>query len=271
MDAKSTMTMNLADTVIQAAKDMAKRVLPPRAQARVRDILPQPAMQLVPTEELERVYRRAVAYLREGTGYSVGDYLEFGVYRGDSLLCMDRIRRELGMSFRLFGFDSFEGLPALEAGDEGLGWAAGGFRWNYKRTQKRLEQAGLDRKNAVLVKGWYKETLTPELVRRYNLVKASTIMIDCDLYSSTRTALEFCAPLIKDEAIVFFDDWDGGSGLADRGMGEAHAFAEFLQLHPEFASEEFDIYYHTEMDRPALAKVFRISRLGADEARVATP
>jgi O-methyltransferase len=253
-----------ADPVVRAAKAIAKRVLPVSAQARVRDIL-YPAQQLVPTEELERVYRRAVAYLCDGTGYPVGDYLEFGVYRGDSLLCMDRVRCELGISFRLFGFDSFQGLPALEAGDEALHWAAGGFASNYKRTQKRLEQAGLDRRNAVLVKGWYKDTLTPELVRRYNLVRASTIMIDCDLYSSTRTALEFCAPLIKDEAIVFFDDWDGGQGLADRGEGEARAFAEFLQLHPEFAAEEFDTYYHTEMDPPALAKVFRISRLAAGD------
>jgi O-methyltransferase len=260
-----------ADLVVRAAKDIAKRVLPVSAQARVRDML-YPPQQLVPTEELERVYRRAVAYLRDGTGHPVGDYLEFGVYRGDSLLCMDRIRRERGMSFRLFGFDSFQGLPALEAGDEALGWAAGGFASSYKRTQKRLEQAGLDRRSAVLVKGWYKDTLTPELVRRHNLVKASTIMIDCDLYSSTRTALEFCVPLIKDEAIVFFDDWDGGQRLADRGEGEARAFAEFLQLHPEFAAEEFDTYYHTEMDPPVLSKVFRISRLGAgDETRVAGP
>jgi O-methyltransferase len=259
-----------ADLVVRAAKDFAKRLLPVSAQVRVRDML-YPAQQLVPTEELERVYRRAVAYLRDGTGYPVGDYLEFGVYRGDSLLCMDRIRCELGMSFRLFGFDSFEGLPALEQGDENLGWTAGLFRSNYKRTKKRLERSGLNRKDAVLVKGWYKETLTPELARRYNLVKASTIMIDCDLYSSTRTALEFCAPLIKDEAIVFLDDWDGGSGLAERGEGEARAFGEFLRLHPEFASEEFDTYYHTEMDSVPRAKVFRISRLGAgDEARVAS-
>jgi O-methyltransferase len=252
-----------ADPVIRAAKDIAKRVLPRSAQTRIRNILPEPTMQLVPTEELERAYRRAVVYLRDDTGHSVGDYLEFGVYRGDSLLCMDRIRRELGMSFRLFGFDSFEGLPALEAGDEDLGWPPGAYRSSYKRTQKRLEEAGLDREDAVLVKGWYKETLTPELVRRHNLVKASTIMVDCDLYSSAQTALEFCAPLITDEAIVFFDDWDGGAGLADRGEGEARAFAEFLQHHPEFASEEFDTYYHTEVDPPLLSKVFRISRLGA--------
>jgi O-methyltransferase len=254
-----------ANPVIRAAKAIARGVLPARVQARVREII-YPAQQLVPTEELERVYRRAVAYLRDGTDHPVGDYLEFGVYRGDSLLCMDRVRRELGLSFRLFGFDSLQGLPKLEAGDRTLAWTAGAFPSNYKRTQKRLEQAGLDTKNAALIKGWYKDTLTPELVRRYNLVKASTIMIDCDLYSSTRTALDFCAPLIKDEAIVFFDDWDGGQRLADRGEGEARAFAEFLQLHPEFAAEEFDTYYHTEFDPPVPSKVFRISRLDtADE------
>ena len=253
-----------AETVIRAAKGVAKRVLPMGAQARLRHVLhPEPPLQLVSTDELERVYRRALVHLRDATGSSVGDYLEFGVYRGDSLLCMARVRRELGLSFRLFGFDSFKGLPMPEAGDENLGWPAGAFRSQYRATQRRLEKAGLGRGEAILVKGWYKDTLKPALMRRHNLVRVSTIMMDCDLYSSARTALDFCAPLIKDEAIVFFDDWDGGSGLADRGEGEARAFAEFLEAHPEFASEEFDTYYHTELDPPLLSKVFRISRLGA--------
>jgi hypothetical protein len=218
------------------AKALAKSVLPTSVWFWLRDIVhgDVPAV-LVPLDELERVFRRALTYLRESSDQSVGDYLEFGVFRGDSLLCMDRLRRELGLSFRLFGFDSFEGLPALAAGDESL--------------------------------GWYEKILTPALVRKYDLAKVSLIMIDCDLYSSTQTALEFSAPLIEDEAIVFFDDWDGGTGLAERGEGEARAYFEFLDRHPEFSSEEFDTYYHTEMDPPPESKVFRIRRVAELEER----
>ena len=215
----------------------------------------------MPVQELEGAYRRALGYLRDETPYPVGDYLEFGVYRGDSLLCMARIRREFGLTFRLFGFDSFEGLPPLQPGDESLGWSPGWFRSSYARTRRRVRKAGLGRDEATLVKGWFDKTLTPELRRKNNVEKASTIMIDCDLYSSTRTALEFCAPLIRDETIVFLDDWDGGNGLAERGEGEARAFAEFLEQHPELEADPFDTYLHTELDPPPLSKVFRVRRI----------
>ena len=251
-----------ASPVVSTTRRVAKRVLPQSIQSRLRDLRAEsPGIPLVPVHELERAYRRAVGYLRDGTPYSVGDYLEFGVYRGDSLLCMARVRRALGLTFRLVGFDSFEGLPSLQPGDESLGWSPGWFRSSYARTRRRLRKAGLGRDEAILVKGWFDKTLTSELIRTRNLEKASTIMIDCDLYSSTRTALEFCAPLIRDETIVFLDDWDGGKGLADRGEGEARAFAEFLELHPEFEADPFDSYRHKELDPPPISKVFLVRRI----------
>jgi O-methyltransferase len=219
----------------------------------------------VPTDELARVYRRALAHLRESAP-PVGDYLEFGVFRGDSLLCMDRARREAGLSFRQFGFDSFEGLPELAPEDQPLGWTPGAYRSNYGSTRRRLTSKGVDWSRTTLVKGWFDESLTPEFRAEHGLEKASTIMIDCDLHSSARTALEFCAPLIRDEAIVFFDDWDGGSGLAERGEGEARAFSEFLADHDEFAATEFDSYLHTEMDPPPIAKVFSVRRVAGPSA-----
>ncbi len=224
----------------------------------VRDWLDPPPIY-VPVGELERVYDHALAHLVR-SGAPVGDYLEFGVFRGDSLLCMDRARRRAGMSFRLIGFDSFEGLPQLSAEDESLGWEAGWFESDYDRTRRRLSRNGVDWSRTLLVKGWYEETLTPELRRTHEIVKASTIMVDCDLYSSTRTVLGFVAPLIQDEAIIFFDDWDGGRGLADRGEGEARAFQEFLAAHPEFSSEDFDTYRHIEEPAAPVAKAFRIWR-----------
>lgn len=245
-------------TLVETVKAAARRVLPASVHAQLKGALSPET--LVPTEELLRVDRHALVHLRESAP-PVGDYLEFGVYRGDSLLCMDRARREAGLLFRLFGFDSFEGLPELAVDDQSLGWTSGSFRSNYSSTRRRLTNNGIDWSRTVLVKGWYDETLTPELRDEHELTKASTIMIDCDLYSSTRTALEFSAPLIRDEAIIFFDDWDGGSGLAERGEGEGRAFREFLTEHSEFSATEFDSYHHTETDPAPIAKVFSVRRL----------
>ena len=58
---------------------------------------------------------------------ALGDYLEFGVYNGSSLACAFRAFNEVGApKVRLFGFDSFQGLPA-DATAEGV-WAEGEFR-----------------------------------------------------------------------------------------------------------------------------------------------
>jgi hypothetical protein len=45
--------------------------------------------------------------------------------------------------------------------------------------------------------------------------------------ASTREALDFCAPLIKDQALVLFDDWNTGNPAA-KNPGERKAFEEWL-------------------------------------------
>jgi O-methyltransferase len=107
----------------------------------------------------------------------------------------------------------------------------------------------------------FADTLTHELVRKYNISKASLIMIDCDLYEGAKQALDFCAPLILDEAIVFLDDWSGGGiGLDGRKSGEPLAFDEFLAENTSLRAEEFSSYWHREHSPPGLSKVFLVSR-----------
>lgn len=68
-----------------------------------------------------------------------------------------------------------------------------------------------------LVKGWFDETLTPGMAK--TIGKASVIMVDCDLYASAKTALNFTADLIVEQAVLFFDDW-ADVGLAEKSLGE---------------------------------------------------
>ena len=62
-----------------------------------------------------------------------------------------------------------------------------------------------------------------------------------DLYSSAREALAFCAPLIQDDAIIFFDDLTeaGWEGMV---KGERQAFPEFLEAHAEFGAVQLESY-----------------------------
>src|SRR3989337_4080318 len=70
---------------------------------------------LVRPSELQPKFRKAVEFLINNLGASnVGDYLEFGVFQGTSLNCMYQTLMELKLDdVRLFGFDSFKGLPAI--------------------------------------------------------------------------------------------------------------------------------------------------------------
>jgi O-methyltransferase len=199
---------------------------------------------LVPALKLEESYRKALRLLTNDTaGGAVGDYLEFGVYIGTSLLCMHRASRAVGLpSLRLFGFDSFQGLPEEAAAEEGLGFQPGQFRAEYGVVHEHLTGRGIDWDRTVLVPGWYEDTLRPDLAQRLAIGKAGVIMIDCDIYSSARAALAFCAPLIRDRTVIFFDDWPG-DGPESKELGERRAFTEFLDENPDLVAQELEPYH----------------------------
>lgn len=204
---------------------------------------------LVNESQLRPKMHEACSYLIKNFGKeNFGDYLEFGVYNGTSLSIMHKVMNELNISnARLFGFDSFEGLPKEAASDDLGRWKPGEFHSTYKFTHQNLSKKGIDWKKTFLIKGWFSNTLNDNLIQKYNIKKASVIMVDCDLYSSTCDVLKFCAPLLTDRAFIIFDDWNSHQ-LAEKDLGEKKAFDEFLQSNPHFATEDFGSYCYR--DRP---------------------
>jgi predicted O-methyltransferase YrrM len=199
--------------------------------------------RLVPESALRTLLSRGLRDLIEHVGKNgLGSYLEFGVYNGTSLLCMYRELDALGLDHvRLFGFDSFQGLPpeaALE--DEGR-WEPGRCHSPLEFTTAVLASEGVDWRRVSLVPGWYSDTLKPETRQTLGIGKASVIMIDCDLYSSSKQALEFCAPLIEDEALILFDEFNP-RGLSGKYAGERRAFDEFLREQGCFTAKPFGQY-----------------------------
>ena len=216
---------------------------------------------LVPEAELKRAYGKALDLLIERHGpEGVGHYLEFGVYVGTSMSCMyDALTEHKLDKVRLFGFDSFEGLPEDAAADNSATWEPGEFSAPLSAARATLSARGVDLKRVELVKGWFDESLTPELLARHDLRKASVIMVDCDLYSSAKVALDFCASLIVDDAIILFDDW-WPSTLGEGGVGEKRAFEEFLAEHPSLSATELESY------APDESTVFLVSRAPVDQS-----
>jgi hypothetical protein len=208
---------------------------------------------MAPQQTLRKVHRQGLQRLVDTVGREgVGDYLEFGVHSCTTLLCMYRELDRLGLKgVRLFGFDSWEGLPVSDVPDDVGTWRPGDYQVDYEFACKILEDERVDRRRVVLTKGFFTETLTPDFPVRHALTKASIVMIDCDQYLGSNEALTFCRPFIEDHAVVLFDDWHSDD-LAARNMGQKRAFDEFLAS-GEFTAEPMESYASN-------AAVFFVSR-----------
>lgn len=179
----------------------------------------------------ERMLDMAFSFARWGR--LTGDYLEFGVYDGWSLTAAYHLAKKHGLSdMRFLGFDSFDGLPAMNDVDSYpfQQFTEGQLRCDQATVQRNLRRSGVDLSQVRLVKGWYRDTLTAESREQLELKQAAVVWIDCDLYESTTQALDFVAPALQDGTILVMDDWFLFRAHPERG--ERRAFTEWLERHP---------------------------------------
>jgi hypothetical protein len=150
-----------------------------------------------------------------------GNLLEFGVYRGSTLSRL--IQRRLFV--QVWAFDSFEGLPDNQEGNPD--WPAGAFNAVEDlslHTPERLMEYITKltaRPDINFVKGFFDQTLTSGLGERLSGT-GSYIHLDCDLYSSTKTVLDwlFKHNVPKPGCLFRYDDWYGYSNKG--GQQAAH-------------------------------------------------
>jgi O-methyltransferase len=137
-----------------------------------------------------------------------GDYLEFGVFKGASLLHAQKLAEALSLGpMRCIGFDSFEGLPD-EAEQQREVFYRGQYSCDEEQVRSWLSQNGADWRSMILVPGFYDDTLSRETKRRLGLKQCAVAMLDCDIYSSTKLALAWIDDIIAPGSVVILDDWD---------------------------------------------------------------
>tara|TARA_B100001250_G_C19692492_1_gene740961 strand:- start:141 stop:827 length:687 start_codon:yes stop_codon:yes gene_type:complete len=194
-----------------------------------------------------------------------GDYLEFGIYQGASMVNaanairdgferrintklnnqdnLQRLKREnLFRKIQLVGFDSFEGLPKLTnidsySDDFKEGQYSCGLEYVKKNIVNRLTKINTRTDNIKLVKGWFEETVNASTFKSLSIDKAAIINIDSDLYSSASTVLNEVVDLIHDGTVLIFDDWFAFKGNPNKG--EQRAFAEWKLANPGIITTEF--------------------------------
>ncbi|HTO91720.1 MAG TPA: TylF/MycF/NovP-related O-methyltransferase [Candidatus Sulfotelmatobacter sp.] len=156
-----------------------------------------------------------------------GAVLECGVYRGATLLGMTHILNCRGIKPRVFGLDSFEGFPeptpqdAQESGAMHPDVHAGALAdTSYQALLDRIRLLHWQDRITV-IKGFFERTLPALDQQRFDLVH-----LDCDLYSSYRTCLEFVYPRMLPNSVIVLDDYKLPANVypgADRAVDEFFA------------------------------------------------
>ena len=166
-----------------------------------------------------------------------GYYFEFGCNEGNTFREAWDAFHHL-FDFTYIAFDSFEGLPDIEEIDKQDIWKKGKLAYPEEELIKVILKHGIPMAKFRTVKGFYENTLTIDLQNELLPTKAAVIHIDCDLYTSTVSVLNFIVPFLQKGSVVIFDDW--ACFCCDPKRGERKAFREFLERYPQL---KFELFY----------------------------
>lgn len=163
-----------------------------------------------------------------------GSVVELGVFRGFgfmSWLKLSAILEPENLTRRIYGFDTFEGFPSLDAKDDYRDsvTAVGGLASDSEHELNELiKLSDQDRflghiPKAELVRGDIAVT-APAFLERNPHLMVSLLFIDCDLYEPTKVALETFVSRMPKGAVLAFDEldnpqWPGETLAVLDGMG----------------------------------------------------
>ncbi len=163
--------------------------------------------------------------------------LEFGTANGYSFAKMLYATRYLGLEneVTVHAFDSFEGLRAPDGKAEislgGFEWAQGQFKGNYEILHDYCEKKCYA--NYKIHKGYFEDSLTPDVIAEIAQQKPILVWVDCDYYSSSKTVFERLLPVLPSGCVFYFDDFEFNFG--SRFTGEAKLVHEIN--HGKFGDE----------------------------------
>jgi hypothetical protein len=154
--------------------------------------------------------------------------LEFGTADGYAFVKMLYATKYLKMSDRVMvhGFDSFEGLPPLDTGDQNLvsdnNFIAGDYRGSYEELEEYCRRRY---QNYQIHKGCFETSIDEEFLSDLKTHLPILVWIDCDYYRSARIVLKRLIPHLPNGCVIYFDDYDN-INFGARFTGEARLVHE---------------------------------------------
>jgi hypothetical protein len=174
----------------------------------------------------DQVYEILRGFRREFHGpFSI---LEFGTAQGYAFAKLLYATRYLKMEDDVIvhGFDSFEGLSTTDdEADQGLfsnDWIEGSYAASYETLRDYCEQRKY--RNYRIHKGFFEDSITPEVIEQLQVEQPILVWIDCDYYTSSATVFERLLPILPTGCVVYFDDLEFNFG--SRFTGEARLVHE---------------------------------------------
>lgn len=184
-----------------------------------------------------------------------GSVVECGVFRGFGLTSWAKLSTILepeNLTRRIYGFDTFEGFPAVHDKDRShtassdVGDLSAG---SHDELLALIAEYDRDRflghiPKVELVKGDIAKT-APEFVRTHPHLVVSLLFIDCDLYEPTKAALEAFVPRMPKGALLVFDEldnpiWPGETLATLETLGLRNLRLQRLEWDPYIAFAEIE-------------------------------
>jgi len=171
-----------------------------------------------------------------------GDILEAGVFKGRSLLGVALMLKEAGSNKKIYGFDTFSGFPPIYHENDDIDKfdflfsqgkitkkhlekvrknkilrsmsnvnkpnaenisLSGDFSNNSKEVlDAKIKTLGLD--NVILVPGRFDETM---ISKKFDNLELMAAILDCDLYESYHTTLNFIWPKLVENGYIYLDEY----------------------------------------------------------------
>ena len=158
---------------------------------------------------LNEARSRSLYLAAKFTNHIPGTIVEAGLWEGGSaivLLGASNMNRKMRL------FDSFCGLPVPADNDkvdsEFVGIAENDFFGSKDVVIDNIVSTiGSEYINRIVFhSGWFEDTMNNDTVNQEE--KFSLVHIDCDLYESTKTAINFCYPKVASGGLLLVDDYE---------------------------------------------------------------
>ena len=147
-----------------------------------------------------------------------GDFVECGVWKGGNLALLDKFSKTIGLERKVYGFDTFSGMPEPDNVDIDL------FGNSAKETmQNEVKDETISNIHAFATIEQVRNNLNNLNIRDVNLIQGNVedtlakhqnipdqiaiLRLDTDWYSSTKVELETLYPLLQSGGVLIIDDY----------------------------------------------------------------